>query len=185
MVTTRQHGRRVALRERLRHSLHLPSMVDGDAANFSSLPSDRARWVQEACCLLVSGASRVRQMLTRLCRPTSHSHRMQVLPHRLGHRHMRCHRFTVGVEGPLCLPIRRHHQPSISFTGLFTNESAVFAKSSPLFSLTSPRYSPQSPSFSPTSLRYSPTSLSFIPASPRCKFISRHCLSSLTEKFHF
>ena len=111
--------------------------------------------------------------------------RMQVLPRCLGHHHMQRHRFTIGVEGPLCLPIRRHHQPSISFAGLFTNESVVFAKSSPLFSLTSPRYSPQSPSFSPTSLRYSPTSLSFIPASPRCKFISRHCLSSLTEKFHF
>ena len=141
-----------------------------ETLNFSSLPSDRARWVQEACCLLVSGASRVRQMLTRLRRPMSHSHRMQVLPHRLGHHHMQRHCFT---------------SPQSHIAGLFTNESVVFAKSSLLFSLTSPRYSPQSPSFSPTSLRYSPTSLSFIPASPRCKFISRHCLSSLTEKFHF
>ena len=41
---------------------------------------------------------------------------MRVLPHYLGHRHMRRHRFTVGVEGPLRLrlPIRRHHQLSLS-----------------------------------------------------------------------
>ena len=114
MIPIRQRGRRAPLRARLRHSLHLPSIVVKTLRTSRSFLTDRARWVREACRLPVPGTVRVRQMLTRLRRPMSHSLRMRVLPRHSGHPRMRRRRFTIGVEGPPRLLIRRRHPLSIS-----------------------------------------------------------------------